>query len=130
MALETKDVWDFTHNGTITPNQTIEISKLYTYPCEGTGGHSEYIRIYNESGTLAEGNWNGYTYNYHNITLTSSITLLKDHEYNYMIKTGSYPQIHHTPALLTTNGWINCTEFTDANGKVYHDCIPAIKLFL
>ena len=25
-----------THNGTITPNQTITVSKLYTYPCSGT----------------------------------------------------------------------------------------------
>ena len=34
-----------THNGTITPNQTIEISKLYTYLCTGTGGHTEYAKI-------------------------------------------------------------------------------------
>ena len=27
-----------THNGTITPNVTIVVSKHYTYPCEGTGG--------------------------------------------------------------------------------------------
>lgn len=34
-----------THNGTITPNVTIEVSKLYTYPCSGTGGHSEHVTI-------------------------------------------------------------------------------------
>jgi phosphatidylserine/phosphatidylglycerophosphate/cardiolipin synthase-like enzyme len=34
-----------THNGTITPNQTITVTKLYTYPCIGTGGHSEYVKI-------------------------------------------------------------------------------------
>ncbi|RJS68815.1 hypothetical protein CW713_02100 [Methanophagales archaeon] len=34
-----------THNGTITPNQTIIATKLYTYPCEGTGGHTEYHQL-------------------------------------------------------------------------------------
>lgn len=72
-----------THNGTITPNQTITVSKLYTYPCLGTSGHIEYVDIYNESDTLAEGHWNGYVGDYHNITLTPSITLFKDYEYNY-----------------------------------------------
>ena len=38
-----------THNGTITPNQTITVSKMYTYSCSGTGGHSEYVRIWNSS---------------------------------------------------------------------------------
>ena len=54
--------------------------------------------------------------------------LLAEKEYYYEIKTGSYPQIHHTTVLLTANGWINCTEFVDANGKRYDDWIPAIKL--
>jgi len=48
--------------------------------------------------------------------------------YNYTIRTGSYPQIHHTDALPTANGWINCTNFTDANGRIYTDWIPAIRL--
>jgi len=38
-----------THNGTITPNRTIEIQKLYTYPCAGTSGHTEYARIWNST---------------------------------------------------------------------------------
>jgi hypothetical protein len=38
-----------THNGTITLNQTISVSTLYSYPCPGTGGHTEYAKIYNES---------------------------------------------------------------------------------
>ena len=33
-----------THYGTIMPNQTITVNKLYTYPCKGTGGHTESIR--------------------------------------------------------------------------------------
>ena len=63
------------------------------------------------------------------LSLNLPFTLLANETYNYTIKTGSYPQIHHTPALPTTNGWINCTEFTDANGKEYKDWIPAIKLW-
>ena len=57
-----------THNGTIKPNQTITVSTLYTYPCPGTGGHTEYARIYNESGTVAEATWNGYKEDWHNIS--------------------------------------------------------------
>ncbi len=33
------------HNGTITPNSDKNISKMYTYSCPGTGGHSEYVNI-------------------------------------------------------------------------------------
>jgi len=118
-----------THNGTITSNQTITVSQLYTYPCSGTGGHSEHIRIYNKSGTLSEGHWDGYTCDYHNITLKPSITLLKGHEYNYTIITGSYPLIHHTDRLEIDDGVITCTQFIDANRKIHNDWIPAIKLW-
>jgi hypothetical protein len=38
-----------THNGTITPKQTITVNLLYTYPCTGTGGHTEYAKICNDS---------------------------------------------------------------------------------
>ena len=40
------------HEGAITPNQTITVSTLYTYPCAGTGGHTEYAKIWNKT-------WNG-----------------------------------------------------------------------
>jgi len=116
-----------THTGTIKPNQGITVQKLYTYPCAGTGGHTEYIRIYgNEIDESAS--WNGYAEDWDTLTFDSSFTLKAGKTYNYVIKTGSYPQIHHTPALLTDNGWINCTKFTDANGKRYSDWIPAIIL--
>ena len=118
-----------THNGTITPDQTITVSKLYTYSCAGTGGHTEYVRIYNKSGTLSEGHWSGYAFDYHNIPLAPSITLLKDHEYNYTIITGSYPQIIHAKEFNATGGKITCTEFIDANGKRYVEWIPAIRLW-
>ena len=124
------------HTGTITPNQTITVSKLYTYPCSGTGGHTESIELYENDTLIANGSWNGYGGDWHNITIynltreTPYVTLLKDHKYNYTIRTGSYPQIHHNATLLTKNGWINCTSFIDANGKKHDDGIPAIKFFL
>jgi len=116
-----------THNGTITPNQTIIATKLYTYPCAGTGGHTEYARIWNKTWN-ATATWEGYASDWHNITFDKTVVLLPNETYNYTIRTGSYPQIHHTDALPTKNGWINCSEFVDANGKVYYDWIPAIKL--
>ncbi|RLG02366.1 MAG: hypothetical protein DRN61_06610, partial [Thaumarchaeota archaeon] len=117
-----------THYGTITPNKTIIATKLYTYACEGTGGHTEYARIWNETWE-ANATWEGYAGDWHNITFDKTVVLLAGETYFYEIRTGSYPQIHHTSALLTANGWINCTEFKDANGRVYYDWIPAIKLF-
>ena len=116
------------YTGTITPNQTITVSKLYTYPCEGTGGHTEYAKIYNDSLSFETLPRDGYKGDWHNISFNQSFTLVKNKTYNYTIVTGSYPQIHHTPALPTTNGWINCTEFIDANGKKYYNWIPAIRL--
>ena len=121
-----------THNGTIKPNQTITVHKLYTYPCLRTGGHSEYVAFYNATtgGEIANGTWNGYqgAGDYHYIVFEKSFMLEKGVTYNYTIRTGSYPQIHHTPVLPTANGWINCTEFIDANGKRYDDWIPAVRL--
>jgi len=116
-----------THYGTITPNQTIIATKLYTYPCPGTGGHTEYARIWNKTWN-ATATWDGYVGDWHNITFDKPVVLLPNKTYNYTIRTGSYPQIHHTDALPTASGWINCTKFTDANGKVYYDWIPAIRL--
>ena len=34
-----------THTGNIIPSQDITVHKIYTYPCEGTGGHIEHVRI-------------------------------------------------------------------------------------
>jgi len=103
------------HTGTIKPNHTAIATKLYTYPCEGTGGHTEYARIWNETWN-ATATWEGYASDWHNITFDKPVVLLPNKTYNYTIRTGSYPQIHHTDALPTKNGWINCTEFVDANG--------------
>jgi subtilase family serine protease len=85
-----------THNGTIIPDEDIEVNRLYTYACAGTGGHTEYVRIWNESENVyGQGNWSGYPGDYHNVTISPAITLLQGHTYNYTITTGSYPQIVH-----------------------------------
>jgi parallel beta-helix repeat protein len=116
------------HNGTITLLQPITVQKLYTYPCAGTGGHTEYARIWNETLDV-NASWNGYAGDRHNISFTEEFTLEEGETYNYTIRTGSYPQIHHKKELSTENGWVNCTQFTDANGKKYDDGIPAIRLW-
>lgn len=117
------------HTGTIKPNHTVIATKLYTYPCIGTGGHTEYARIWNKTWN-ATATWKGYIGDWRNITFDKTVVLLANETYDYTIRTGSYPQIHHNTSLLTANGWINCSQFVDANGKIYYDCIPAIKLFL
>ena len=118
------------HTGTITPNKNITVNRIYTYPCPGTGGHTEFVKIWNETeGTCAVANWSGYIGDWHNLSFNTTLTLRKGVVYNYTIRTGSYPQIHHTPTLETDNGWINCTSFKDANGREYNNWIPAIKLF-
>jgi hypothetical protein len=119
-----------THNGTLIPDEDIEVNRLYTYSCAGTGGHTEYVRIWNESENVdGKGNWSGYPGDYHNVTISPALTLLKDHTYNYTITTGSYPQIVHVKSKPVTGGNITCTKFTDANGKRYTNWIPAIRLF-
>ena len=117
-----------THNGTIKPNKNITVRMLYTYPCPGTGGHTEYARIWNSTLDV-NATWNGYVDDWHNISFNEPFTLVKDEIYNYTIRTGSYPQIIHARSKPVTGGLINCTTFTDANGKIYDDWIPAIRLY-
>jgi len=116
-----------THTGTITANKTIIVHKMYTYPCTGIGGHTEYVRFYG-NGLNVTKTWNGYIGNYHNIFFDLPFTLEANTPYNYEIRTGSYPQIIHEQSLPTANGTINCTQFTDANGEIYYDWILAIRL--
>jgi len=117
------------HNGTITPSQNITVHKLYTYPCTGTGGHTEYARIWNNSTLDVTATWNGYQGDWHNITFNKAFVLYKNKTYNYTIITGSYPQVIHNRNHTTLDGsFINCTKFVDANGKKYNDRIPALKL--
>jgi hypothetical protein len=119
-----------THNGTITPNKTISVNYLYTYPCTGTGGHTEFAKIWNETeGVCAIANWGGYQGDYHNISFNTTLTLKEGVVYNYTIRTGSYPQIIHETPFNATGGTITCDKFIDANGRIYYDWIPTIKLY-
>jgi hypothetical protein len=105
---------------------------MYTYPCSGTGGHTELVKIWNETtGNCAEAHWEGYTGDYHNISFNKTLILKKGGIYNYTIRTGSYPQIHHRDELEAVGGTgtIRCTKFVDANGKENNNWIPAIKLY-
>ena len=108
------------------------MSKLYTYPCPGTGGHTEYVAFYydpNRTEKITEGEWEGYNGDWHNVSFPA-FTMLANHTYYYTIKTGSYPQIHHAPVVEAKGGMgiINCTSFVDANGRSYTNWIPAIRL--
>jgi len=116
-----------THYGTITLSHDVYASKMYTYPCSGTGGHTEYVRFENESWNITA-NWDGYKGDWHNITFDKPFTLYAGLTYNYTIRTGSYPQIHHTDRLETDDGFVTCDSFLDANGRKYGDWIPAIIL--
>ncbi|MBK5191091.1 MAG: hypothetical protein JJE19_06330, partial [Methanosarcinales archaeon] len=102
---------------------------LYTYPCVGTGGHTESIKLFENDTLIANGTWNGYKDDWHNVTITPSVTLQAGHTYNYTIVTGSYPRIIHETPFNATGGTITCTSFEDANGKVHYDWIPAVRLW-
>jgi hypothetical protein len=122
------------HKGEIKPSCNINVSRLYTYPCVGTGGHTESIELYENDELIANGTWNGYVGDWHNLTLHNVsgapyVMLLDEHKYNYTIRTGSYPQIIHARSKDVTGGTITCTSFEDANGKVHYDWIPAIRLW-
>jgi hypothetical protein len=118
-----------THTGTITPNQTMLVRRLYTYPCSGTGGHAEYVKIWQGMETLVEAEWAGYGGDWQNITFDLPIVLEANETYYYTITTGSYPQVIHASSYNATGGVITCTSFEDANGNVYTNWIPAIRLW-
>ena len=118
-----------THNGTITPDTDLTVNKLSVYPCTGTGGHAEYVKIWQGTETLVEAEWAGYSGDWQNITFDAPILLEADETYYYTITTGSYPQIIHEPSHNATGGVITCEEFVDINGKRHEGWIPAIKLY-
>ncbi|KAF5414726.1 MAG: hypothetical protein C5S38_04645 [Candidatus Methanophagaceae archaeon] len=119
------------HNGTLTPKVTIHnVTKLYTYPCPGTGGHTEHVAFYDSTtdALITEGYWNGYTDDdWHNVSF-SAFTLYAGITYKFSIRTGSYPQIIHNQTFRNAYGTINCTEFIDANGRSHNNWIPALRL--
>ena len=121
------------HIGIIIPNHTVIVQKLYTYPCAGTGGHTESAAFYNATAgeEIANATWSGYQGDYHNLTFPEQFTLVEGEEYRYEIVTGSYPQIIRNQNHTTLDGsFINCTSFTDVNGKDYDNWIPAFRLGL
>ena len=118
-----------THKGTITTAKTLNVSKVFTYPCEGTGGHSEYVWIHG-NGVNETATWGGYSKEWHKLSFDQSFLLAANKTYYYEIKTDSYPQIHHRDELAAEGGMgiINCTSFVDANGRSHDNWIPAIRL--
>ncbi|KAF5427619.1 CASH domain-dontaining protein, partial [Candidatus Methanophagaceae archaeon] len=66
-----------THTGMLTPNIRIEISTLYTYSCAGTGGHTKYARIWNDTWSGKEGYWEGYTGDWHNLTFDEPFNAIR-----------------------------------------------------
>jgi len=52
-----------THIGTITPSCNVNVSRMYTYPYAGTGGHTEYVRIYG-NGVDVSKTWSSYAGDY------------------------------------------------------------------
>ena len=118
------------HNGTLTVTNTMTINTMYTYHCAGTGGHTEFVRIWNETtGDCAEAHWDGYRGDYLNISFNRTFTLQKGVTYNYTIQTGSYPQILHETSKQVTGGTLTCTKFVDANGEEHDNWIPAFNLY-
>jgi hypothetical protein len=104
------------------------LALLCEKPYLGTGGHTEYVKIWNNTDWNVTARWNGYSGDWSNITFNNSFTLYANETYNYTIRTGSYPQIIHAESKAVTGGVITCTSFEDANGNVHTDWIPAIKL--
>jgi hypothetical protein len=74
---------------------------MYTYPCIGTGGHTEYVHIYGHE-IDKSASWTGYSDDWHNVTFSESFTLESGKTYNYEIRTGSYPQIIHESSKEVT----------------------------
>ena len=116
------------HYGTITPAHDIYVTALFTRACEGTGGHTKYVRIWNDTWNGVEGRWQGYTGDWHTIPFDDAFMLAEGETYYYIIETGSYPQMHHKSVLNVSGGTITSTKFIDVNGRVYNDRIPAIRL--
>jgi len=120
------------HHGNITPSHNVYVTKMYTYLCAGTGGHSEEVAFYNSTTgeEIANGTWKGYAVgDYHYIEFEDAFVLHEGATYNFVIHTGSYPQVHHKNVLVVGDGTMTCTNFTDANGIVHYEWIPAIKIF-
>ncbi len=118
------------YQGTIIPNRQITVSKLYTYPSPGTGGHTEYARLGDTSGSNATAHWSGYEGDWSVLSFDHPITLEAGQPYYYELRACSYPQAIHAAAHTTLDGsFISCTAFTDPDGHVHEDWIPAVRWY-
>ncbi|MBN1455713.1 MAG: hypothetical protein JW945_05650 [Methanomicrobia archaeon] len=118
-----------THTGTLTLNQTITVSSLYTYSCAGTSGRTKYLKLWNSTGWNITATRDVNTDDWYNLSLGESVILTGNKTYNYTLCTGSYPQIIHAYEHNATSGVITCTSFVDVNGKRHEGWIPAIRLY-
>ncbi len=110
-----------------TPFHNITVNAASVYPCNGTGGHIERIEIRNESWS-ASTEWNGYVGVWNEVRFDDKFTLIANHSYNLTMEVGSYPQIiHSSDDFVKEMGKIVCV-FTDVNGIVHENWIPAMRL--
>ncbi len=115
--------------GTLTPAHDLLVTTIHTPACDGTGGHLEYAKLWNDTWIGPPAHWHGYRGDWHTLAFTEPFLLHKNETYSYRIDTGSYPQLHHKNSLTVTDGTITCTNFTDANGVIHTGVIPAIRLY-
>jgi outer membrane protein assembly factor BamB len=118
-----------TFYGSLTPAHDLLVNAILTRACDGTGGHAEYVRIWNDTWNGATAQWNGYEGDWRTITFPEPFLLHENETYQCRIDTGSYAQLHHKNALTVSDGVITCTNFTDANGVIHTGVIPAIRLY-
>ena len=73
------------HEGTITPSVTItNISRLFTYPCPGTCGHSEEITLWNDTWNITARRYKSES-DWYIIEFPHSFSLMANHTYHYSI---------------------------------------------
>ncbi len=115
------------HRGTIRPNHTVVVSRFYTYPMEGTGGHAQFVEFSNiSSGWCINATWAGYKGDYHNLTFPERFILSEGALYQYTIITGSYPRLITEASRTLQDGTvITCSSFVAMNGEEYDARIPA-----
>jgi hypothetical protein len=118
------------YQGTIIPNRQIKVSKLYTYPSPGTGGHAEYARLWDDSGLNATASWSGYERDWSVLFFDHPFILEAGQTYYYELGSSSYPQVIHSSTHTSLDGsFISCTAFTAPDGHVHEDWIPAVRLY-
>jgi hypothetical protein len=115
-----------TFTGTLTPLHNLSVHTLHTYPCTGTGGHSEHVEIWG-NGIAVNATWSGYSGDWQNLTFSEPFaTLAANTTYNITIELGSYPQIIHEQSVNATGGALACVTYEDVNNIIHNNWIPAM----